>query len=395
MGFPWHWPAGASSDEPVSLRLIARKTRFAHRPRWQRAVVGALTTALWPLGAFEETLRVAWQRDRAGLPPHGGAFRGALRCFAVALRHNVPPWEYYAYEFWRPEALADVDAFIYESERPGLISALNRIPDPDPINDKLAFHEFGESAGLPLPTLLAYWQEGASVVEFERAGAWWETALWLKPRRGSRSQGQEAWRHKPEGGGGVAPDSGRQESLFRHLSTRSRRSPVLVQARLGNHPDVAPLTNGALAAVRLITGRRRDGSVVLIDALACLPSGGEIASTGTGGIVSSVDLDDGRLRDAYRFTPARESVERHPDTGARIAGARLPDWAQALAHVTAAHTLLPGFVLLGWDVAFTPAGPVLIEGNSGWGCFVHQAIWQPPRALGRTILAEVVRDHLS
>ena len=55
----------------------------------------------------------------------------------------------------------------------------------------------------------------------------------------------------------------------------------------------------------------------------------------------------------------------HPDTGARITGARVPDMAAVRAFAEDAHArLCPGVPLVGWDVALTEeCGMVMLEGN--------------------------------
>ena len=57
-------------------------------------------------------------------------------------------------------------------------------------------------------------------------------------------------------------------------------------------------------------------------------------------------------------------VERHPDTGAPIAGHRLPCWAETMALATAALDAAHDRPSIGWDVAITDDGPVLVEGNT-------------------------------
>ncbi len=57
-----------------------------------------------------------------------------------------------------------------------------------------------------------------------------------------------------------------------------------------------------------------------------------------------------------------EFFEVHPDTGVPVKDFCVPDFAAALDLVRRAAKALP-YPLVGWDVGFTPAGPVLIEGN--------------------------------
>ncbi len=63
---------------------------------------------------------------------------------------------------------------------------------------------------------------------------------------------------------------------------------------------------------------------------------------------------------------------------------QLPFWNEAKQMAVAAHALYPQFPSIGWDVAITPEGPVMIEANAGWGVrMVQHATGQP---FGRTRL---------
>ena len=60
------------------------------------------------------------------------------------------------------------------------------------------------------------------------------------------------------------------------------------------------------------------------------------------------------------------TVETHPDTGEAFDGVVLPDWADARRMVCAAAKQFLPVRTLGWDVAFTPGGPIIVEGNVWW-----------------------------
>jgi hypothetical protein len=71
---------------------------------------------------------------------------------------------------------------------------------------------------------------------------------------------------------------------------------------------------------------------------------------------------------------AQSEVERHPTTGERLRGFRLPLWDTALRLVEAAAVHFPGLRLQNWDVAFSETGPVLIELNTEAELGVPQAV---------------------
>ena len=66
-----------------------------------------------------------------------------------------------------------------------------------------------------------------------------------------------------------------------------------------------------------------------------------------------------------------ERFDVHPVTGTAFVGFQLPMWDEVLATVRSIARkayLLPQCHYLGWDVALTPDGPAVIEGNWQQGC---------------------------
>ena len=58
--------------------------------------------------------------------------------------------------------------------------------------------------------------------------------------------------------------------------------------------------------------------------------------------------------------------EKHPITGDIFEGYQLPYWKEVIELVKTSHKAIIGLQSIGWDVAITPSGPVLIEGNDNW-----------------------------
>ena len=77
----------------------------------------------------------------------------------------------------------------------------------------------------------------------------------------------------------------------------------------------------------------------------------------------------------------------------RIQAALLPDWDVALRHVEAAHNACSNIVFIGWDVAFTPEGPMILEGNTNWGAGTYQSLRGEP--LGLTKFADILATQLN
>ena len=160
----------------------------------------------------------------------------------------------------------------------------------------------------------------------------------------------------------------------------------VVEAYLPQHPDLARLYDGALATLRIHTltlgGRVQ---AVLPTTIGFGSRGGETSNAWA--IQAFVDPESGVITTDGLFQGAAHGVadevfERHPDSGASIRGAVVPFVAEAARLASEAALRVPELPFIGWDVACTPAGPAIVEGNAA--PMIHYS-WQvmARRLLGR------------
>mgnify|MGYP003150504758 FL=1 len=62
----------------------------------------------------------------------------------------------------------------------------------------------------------------------------------------------------------------------------------------------------------------------------------------------------------------------HPDSGYPIADFQLPMFDEVIAFVDKVARHVPQVKYVGWDIAVTPDGPVLIEGNWATGVYENK-----------------------
>ncbi len=102
-----------------------------------------------------------------------------------------------------------------------------------------------------------------------------------------------------------------------------------------------------------------------------------------GGLIARIDMERGVLSgavcaDKTRMTDNNGNLivyDRHPVTGAAIAGIEIPNWQQIRSKIEQLHTSLAftsvGFIA--WDVALTEKGICIIEGNTSCSMTLMQA----------------------
>jgi hypothetical protein len=166
---------------------------------------------------------------------------------------------------------------------------------------------------------------------------------------------------------------------------------IVVQPVIRQHPALGALYPHSVNTVRIDT-LRTEGGIISNAAVLRMGAGGSVVDNGAaGGLVAGLDLATGRLRRIARQKPKYGHAlhDRHPDTGTRFADVTVPFWRDIRAVVVRAAEQLP-FGSLGWDVAVTADGPVIIEANSHWDVTVMQLGWG---GLASTELGRRVRRH--
>jgi len=148
----------------------------------------------------------------------------------------------------------------------------------------------------------------------------------------------------------------------------------VIQERLHSHADLVRLSDTeALQTVRMITLVDSRGDAHLLHAHLKIIEADEIVDTFidglTGNIEAPVDLASGRLKVANRIGGTGAgviAVATHPKTNVPFAGVALPFWSEACALVRRTALLFLPVRTVGWDVALTPDGPAIVEGNVWW-----------------------------
>ncbi len=125
--------------------------------------------------------------------------------------------------------------------------------------------------------------------------------------------------------------------------------------------------------MRINTWLEPDGRVSILFYMLKVLVGATIAdnfSLGrTGNLIAHGDPGDGVLRGAitvHASGSGMTSVATHPDTGLPFDGFPIPHWRDAIDLACRAQRVMPQLPTLGWDMAITARGPVIIEANARW-----------------------------
>ena len=379
-GFPFS--IGYCSTPVGRFRALARRSRFARRSQILRMLAAGAMALGWPFGAFLTALRThAWMRQRSQ-PPHG--LRVFVDMYWLALRHSIPPLEYALYRFNQAERRKNVHKYVYWNDLPGFAALNARLgADNRDVQDKNRFAQICAHGRFPHVPTLAVFDRGKQIYP-EAPFVPNAPTLWTKSLRLKGGAGGAKWIKE---GAAYRNVKGRTVPAAQ-LSEELRVQDCIVQPFIENHPDIAYVTNGTLAPLRIVTGVNARGKAEFVTALFVLPHGS--CETRFEGILCSIEHKQGRIRCAV--LAGGEAITNHPDSGAPVVGIVLPCWQECIDLVLRAHEVaFSRFAFLGWDVALTREGPLLLETNSGWGAILHQELDGP---LGDTSFSRLVGHHV-
>jgi hypothetical protein len=220
--------------------------------------------------------------------------------------------------------------------------------------------------------------------------------LFVKPRNGRGGRGAERWDYLGEGFfEGPGAQRLTKEQLIERLTLAAQRGSLLVQPRLTNHRELHDLSSGALSTVRIMTCLDENDSPEVVGAAFRMSIGANrtVDNFHAGGIASAVSKE-GKLGPATDagLNVALGWLTHHPNTGAEIEGRSLPLWAEVQALATRAHRAFADRKLIGWDIAITDAGPIIIEGNSSADLDIIQRTAR--MGLAESRLAELMAFHI-
>lgn len=188
--------------------------------------------------------------------------------------------------------------------------------------------------------------------------------------------------------------------FFKNAAGETGGGQWIIQPKMYNATIIAKLLpeNAPLSTFRIMTARLKGN----YKALSCVFRAGRSgAETDHDSLMFDVDMDTGRIGFGtttthwYKVglqhiwtTPWQIGHEftMHPDTGVNISGTQIPNAQEMVQLVESAHArLLPGVPIVGWDVALTTDGLVLLEVNLSCNFFRG--------SFDKNVYIEFVYDH--
>jgi len=320
---------------------------------------------------------------------------------ALSLKARQPAGFYFSSFLYKKGV--DVADHLSTRDMWGIQDVLSDPAAVDIVHNKLFIHEFFSGRHIPVPRLLAY---NFNERLFAEAGESWRLHLiggldnCVAALRSlvAKSNSKSIFVKPTKGWGGsrtrkVSDTDLREQGPAIHDYMLS--SSYIIQEEVAQHPALKTLNPTSLNTVRMDTFRAKGRTAQIMSALLRMGMAGSSADNiAAGGVYTGIDLETGRLNERAYKKLAKSAVGylAHPTSGVTFKGYQLPTFEDVKRIALDAANLLPP-ALVGWDIAVSESGPLLIEGNSryydmqlsdvAYGGYIKNPVFQQALKLAR------------
>ncbi len=329
----------SKSGSYENLVHTVRKTRFG---KWVTDLLSL------PSMLYKSRREIASFRDYCEKIGYKNTLQDAIGCF---FKYGCGIQQYYKHEFFEKN----------EKERAAwitfrLVNCFLRKANPSQynylVNDKVQvckrMAEFIKRDFFPL----------SISEELEQAVEWVliKSEVIVKPRYGGEGKGVEI----------ISSNMG-TERLHQYLEKRLSQDSLIIEELIAQHPKMSELYPRSVNTLRIQTVLHND-EVHILGAVLRIGNGSRIDNMTTGGLAAAVDLGSGIVMSEGYGIDIRKKLKysEHPITGITIPGFEIPFWQETLEMVKQMARRLHVLKSLGWDIAISPKGPVLVEYNRIW-----------------------------
>lgn len=172
----------------------------------------------------------------------------------------------------------------------------------------------------------------------------------------------------------------------------------IIEGYVVQHPEMQKLSLNSVNTVRIVTIQTFDdipgvekGKVHFVYGGVRMGHGNSyVDNLHSGGMIACINIETGVVEtDAVDF--ANRIFKQHPDTNVTIKGFQIPYFKEIKQMIEAAGKGIPGY--LGWDVAITETGPIIIELNTHPGADGLQTPFVPMRIGKRPVIEKYLGEQ--
>jgi hypothetical protein len=137
----------------------------------------------------------------------------------------------------------------------------------------------------------------------------------------------------------------------------------IIEEKCQNHILLDKINSYSLNTIRINSFYKENTIILFEPGIRFSTNQLPLDNLSSGGIYAKVNIDSGTIvTEAYDLYGNK--YDDHPNSGETIKGVALPYWPDIMELVKKAALMIPDVKIIGWDVAITSKGLMIIEANS-------------------------------
>jgi len=303
-----------------------------------------------------------------GALPYKGVIAQIFDIISHKVMLNFSPADYYRFEFYKDKkAWNEKQRYVALDGSTYWPFEGNYFKYGITLTDKYIQKNLINGFGLPTPALLTTVGQPLKINSrqklFEFLGNLKQDAV-IKPVSSSNGKDILVLTYND----GIFSSGGKQytyEMIWTHIIPSFKRG-FLIEERVKNSPSIATLNPGCLNTFRVVTIKSTDIWHIAAVALKIGQFGAFTDNNHNGGIQINLD-EQGKGCHAYDFF-TRQSIKYQPETGIPLLGFQPEGYSEVVELAIYASQCFGFLGTIGWDIAYTTEGAMIIEGNITYGC---------------------------
>ena len=150
-----------------------------------------------------------------------------------------------------------------------------------------------------------------------------------------------------------------------------KENRIFLEEVVKQHKELNKLCPTSCNTIRIMTFNNNGNPEILWAGLRIGNGINSVDNFHAGGMATEIDLDTGKLK-MPALDKSLNEFTHHPTTNVKIEGFKIPYFEEVKEMVLEASLESDKILLVGWDVAITDEGPLVIEGNRRPGFDVVQ-----------------------
>lgn len=293
------------------------------------------------------------------------------------------PYHYYRYGFFRKDCKLSIEQmkdyvpnfFAYYLYFPRIYKGYMQLG-----RDKSLTHTYLAGLGIPHPKVILKFSGGIfyspdnlpvdqqeAIKMFNQCAA---KRIFVKPDSGLGGYGIFVFT-KTENG--FFTKTG-QEFNEQFVQNEMKSISFVIQEGLIQHPEMDKIYKGSVNTFRLVTSVTEGKADLLFALFRMGQKGSEIDNASQGGLYCKIDHETGRLSE-YAYSNDRQKYYNHADSGVVFSETVIPAWEELKNFTLKIALQLKEISVVGWDIAMSENGPVVVEINEGPGVEIVQDLY--------------------